>query len=254
MDKRAVRIGSLMLGQGQPAVCIPVMGGSLDALALSAQRAACACADLIELRADSLCAMPTHEAAKAMCDAVRSAAPGIPLLFTLRTTRDGGDGADDAAAYEALLCAVATGRWADAVDCELSVGEAAFSRIVSEAHGAGVPVVGSSHDFKKTPDEEEIVATLAAMERLRADVCKIAVMPRSRMDVLTLMRAAVRCDEELFSPVIAIAMGPFGLMTRIGGEMIGSCLTFGSAGQASAPGQIDAKSLRTTLEIIHNSL
>ena len=79
MDKRAVRIGSLMLGQGQPAVCIPVMGDSLDALALSAQRAACACADLIELRADSLCAMPTHEAAKAMCDAVRSAVPSAVL-------------------------------------------------------------------------------------------------------------------------------------------------------------------------------
>ena len=32
MDKRAVRIGSLTLGQGQPAVCIPVRGTALTRL------------------------------------------------------------------------------------------------------------------------------------------------------------------------------------------------------------------------------
>ena len=253
MDKRAVRIGGYTLGVGQPAVCIPVMGDSLEAIARSAMQAAQAQADVIELRADSLCAMPTAAQAQAMCSAVKTAAPGIPLLFTLRTARDGGAGSGDAAAYETLLCAVAEGRWADAIDCELSVGEEAFSRIVRAAHEAGVPVVGSSHDFAKTPDEERIAATLTAMERFGADVCKIAVMPQSRLDVLTLMRAAVRCDEALAVPVIAIAMGPLGLLTRIGGEAIGSCLTFGSAGQASAPGQIDAGALRSVLELVHNA-
>ena len=92
------------------------------------------------------------------------------------------------------------------------------------------------------------------MQRLGADVCKIAVMPHSRLDVISLMRAAAVSDEALSAPVIAIAMGSLGVMTRVCGEAFGSCLTFGTAGQASAPGQIDAKQLRGILEVIHNSL
>ena len=79
-------------------------------------------------------------------------------------------------------------------------------------------------------------------------------MPENRLDVLTLMRASVRADEALSAPVIAIAMGPLGVITRMSGEITGSCLTFGTAGKASAPGQMDAAQLKTVLGIIHNSI
>ena len=58
-------------------------------------------------------------------------------------------------------------------------------------------------------------------------------------------------DEQLEAPLIAIAMGPLGVITRIGGAFMGSCLTFGTAGQASAPGQIDTLKLRAALEVFH---
>lgn len=256
MEKKTVKIGGVQLGAGRCAVCIPVMGDSLEALHMSAQRAKSAGADLIELRADSLCAMPDAALAQQMCACVRNAAPGLPLLFTLRTARDGGAGDADSAAYEALLCAlISAGKAAcDAIDVELSAGEDAFARIAQAAKHARLAVIGSSHDFDKTPDEVEICSRLSAMQRLGADVCKIAVMPHSRLDVISLMRAAAVSDEALRAPVIAIAMGPLGVMTRVCGEAFGSCLTFGTAGQASAPGQIDAKQLRGILEVIHNSL
>ena len=256
MEKRYVRLGGVTLGAGPCAVCIPARGESVEALRASAHAAKEAGADLIELRADSLCAMPDTQYACDMCAAVRDAAPGVPLLFTLRTERDGGTGDADCARYEALLCALVARQEhpADALDVELSVGEDAFSRIASAAVKARVAVVGSSHDFDRTPPESEMCMRLAAMQRLGADVCKIAVMPRSRLDVLALMRAAAVSDEALSAPVIAIAMGPLGVMTRVCGEAFGSCLTFGTAGQVSAPGQIDARRLRTVLEIIHHSL
>lgn len=256
MEKNTVTIGSAWLGAGRCAVCIPVMGKNLEALCDAAKRAQAAGADLIELRADSLCAMPDPELVFRMCSCVRGAAPGVPLLFTLRTARDGGAGDADCDAYERLLCALTSSkeRLCDAIDVELSVGEAAFERIASAARAADIAVIGSSHDFEKTPEEEEICARLLAMQRLGADVCKIAVMPQSRLDVISLMRAAAISDEALSAPVIAIAMGPLGVMTRVCGEAFGSCLTFGTAGQASAPGQIDASQLRGVLEIIHNSL
>ena len=256
MEKQIVLLGDTELGRGQPAVCIPVMGKCLDELAQGAAAAKAAGADVIELRADSMSAMPSAGEAMAMCRAVRGGAPGVPLLFTLRTERDGGAACADTAAYEALIAGMAEmgAAFADAVDVELSVGEAAFLRIAHAAHTAGVAVVGSSHDFSGTPAEDEICKRLERMESLGADICKIAVMPRSRLDVLTLMRAAVRCDEALRAPVIAIAMGRLGALTRLGAEAFGSCLTFGTAGQASAPGQLDAKTLRSALQIIHKSL
>lgn len=254
MDKRLIKMGGVTLGAGRPAVCVPVMGESLEAIERAAGDAKAAGAEIIELRADSLSPMPDVRLAGAMCAAVRRAAPDTALLFTLRTARDGGPGDADPEAYEALLCALAGSAPCDAVDVEMSVGEAAFSRIVSSAHAAGLAVVGSSHDFTATPAEDAIVSTLLDMRRLGADVSKIAVMPQNRLDVLTLMRAAVRADEQLDTPLIAIAMGRLGVTTRLCGEAIGSCLTFGTAGRASAPGQIDARTLRDTLETIHAAL
>lgn len=252
MEKRLVQVGNVLLGSGQPAVCIPVMGTNMQAIAKAAQAADAALADVIELRADGFSPMPSLEEAAAMCRAVRAAAPKTALLFTLRTLRDGGAGADDAAAYEAVLSSVIDGGYADAVDVELSAGDA-YVRLCHLAKEKGIPVVGSCHHFEGTPEEDEIFDTLVRMARLGADVSKIAVMPRSRMDLLTLMRAAVRADEACTAPIVAISMGAQGMLSRIGAQMIGSCLTFGTAGQASAPGQLDAKTLRHLLEIIHNT-
>ena len=256
MDKKTVRWGRLTLGAGRPVVCVPVMGRDEAALGAFARSAALSGAEVIELRADSLCAMPTVAQAMAMLRTVREAAPDTPLLFTLRTQRDGGAGIPDAAAYEALLCGLLahTDALPDALDCELSVGEEAFSRIAACAHEAGVSLVGSSHDFAKTPERTEIVRRLMDMERLGADVCKIAVMPGSRADVLTLMQAAVEADEALRAPLIAISMGPLGAITRVGSELMGSCLTFGAVGQTSAPGQMDARALMDALALLHGAM
>ena len=140
------------------------------------------------------------------------------------------------------------------MDVELSIGDAAFLRIAGHAHAEGLPVVGSYHDFEGTPAAEEMAARLQRMAALGADVCKIAVMPHSRRDVAGLMAACAQADDELTQPVIAIAMGTLGTATRICGEAMGSCLTFGTAGEASAPGQVDAKTLRQALKMVHEAM
>ena len=160
----------------------------------------------------------------------------------------------DAAQYEALLCRVVSERLCEAIDVELSVGEERFSRVVRAAHASGVSVVGSSHRFDGTPEAGKMIRTLRLMEQLEADVCKIAVMPHSREDVLTLMEAGIRADAQLTVPLIAIAMGPLGILTRLGAQWLGSCLTFGTAGQESAPGQMEAGALRRGLEMVSTAL
>ena len=240
---RPVHVGACVLGEGLPKICVPVMGASIAAMEAAAQQAAAAGADLIELRIDSLSAMPTLKQAEAACRAVRRAS-GLPVLFTLRTQRDGGPGSADAPAYEALLTQIAGTGACDALDCELSIGEEAFARIAQAAHEAGVPVVGSSHEFGGIGDVQRITQWFARQQALGADVCKAAVMAHSARQSLEAALAMVTAGETLSVPYIAIIMGRCGVFTRTACGMMGSCLTFGMVGQESAPGQMEAGILR----------
>ena len=250
MKKRVVQIGTISLGEGMPKVCVPVMGKDVHALEDAAMRAEQA--DVLELRLDSVSPEMRQDLLCEACRAVRKA--GKPVLATMRTARDGGAGECDAEKYEDLLNRLIREKLCDAVDVELSIGDAAFLRIAGHAHAEGLPVVGSYHDFEGTPAAEKMAARLQRMAALGADICKIAVMPHSRKDVVALTAACVQADDELAQPVIAIAMGTLGAATRICGEAMGSCLTFGTAGEASAPGQVDAKTLRQALEMVHEAM
>ena len=230
------------------------MGRTMEEIAQAAARAKAAKADVIELRIDSMEAMPTAQTAAAACRAVREEAGEIPLLFTLRTARDGGAGSADKPAYEALLGAVMESGACEAIDCELSVGEGAFARLAEKAKKAGALLVGSSHEFGRIGEVERAAQWLKKQEALGADVCKAAVMTRTNAEAFELARVYATVYEELNVPMIAIAMGPAGAITRIGGACLGSCLTFGTAGEASAPGQIDARRLRTALEIVQAAI
>ena len=252
--KRIVKLGGVTLGAGMPAVCVPVMGRNIEELSAAAERARSAEADVIELRMDSMDEMPDATAALEAIAAVKRAAESIPLLFTLRTQRDGGAGSADAQAYEALLSGVIRAGACEAVDCELSVGEAAFARIAKLAKAHGVVLVGSSHEFGSIGDMRRAGEWLKRQEELGADVCKAAVMTRDVHEALCAMQVYAQAHEQLKAPMIAIAMGPVGVMTRLCGACFGSCLTFGTAGEQSAPGQIDAMKLRAALETVDAAL
>ena len=76
-------------------------------------------------------------------------------------------------------------------------------------------------------------------------------MPQSAADVLTLLSATEtmqRCHAR--RPLITMAMGRLGMVSRLAGEVFGSAVSFGAAGQASAPGQIDAGDLRFILQVL----
>lgn len=252
-SKKTVRLGNVALGDGTPGICVPVMGGTIGEIGRAAQNAARAGADLIELRIDSLSAAPKPDEAIEACRAAKEAS-GLPVIFTLRTARDGGPGTADAQVYEALLCCVAKEKICDAVDCELSVGDAAFERIVSAAHASGVFVVGSSHEFGEIGDMERAKDWMLRQQTLGADICKAAVMVRSPAQAFEAARVFAGTYEQLHQPMIAIAMGGYGAFTRFCCRTIGSCLTFGTAGEASAPGQMEAGALRCALKLEEKAL
>ena len=123
--------------------------------------------------------------------------------------------------------------------------------LIADAHTAGAAVICSSHDFQKTPPKAELVDRMVRMQQAGADLPKLAVMPRSRTDVLTLLAAtAEMADCHPDTPVITMSMGALGAVSRLAGEAFGSAMTFANPGTASAPGQIPLDVVNAALECL----
>lgn len=252
---KKIKVRELVFGQGQPKLCVPIAGRTMEEILARAEEAKAARADLAEWRADWYQAAREKEDLEAILEELRKAMGNLPLLVTFRTKAEGGEQEISLEEYGKFLESVLASGKADMLDVELFMGEEFFQAICRKAHKAGVLVVGSSHDFQKTPPREEMVERLCRMQDLGADFLKLAVMPANPGDVLSLLEATWEMEEKYArQPVITMSMGGKGLISRLSGELFGSVLTFGSAGQASAPGQIGAEKLRSVLELLHESL
>ena len=174
--------------------------------------------------------------------------PEVPVLVTFRTTAEGGRTEIADQAYLDLVAALAGSGLADAVDVEYRHPLAAPA--IAAAHDHSTPVVASNHDFDATPGADEIMERLASMENMGADVAKIAVMPRSAADVVTLIDATSRRFGDAGIPLITMSMGTLGAVTRVGGGVFGSAATFATVGESSAPGQLPATGVRAALHLL----
>lgn len=128
--------------------------------------------------------------------------------------------------------------------------EAAYQAFIREVD-SHCPVVGSYHDFDKTPSDEEMERRLMFMKEAGARIPKLAVMPKDRRDVLRLLSVTERVQEQLGdTPLITMSMGSLGCLSRVSGALTGSAVTFGCLGEGSAPGQLPVEKLRTALQIL----
>ena len=142
----------------------------------------------------------------------------------------------------------------DLVDLELGNAAEDVRRIREASRRGDVKLILSYHDFERTPPADVLQQKFLDAQRMGADAAKVAVMPRSLDDVLTLLSATLRADEVLRIPLLSMSMGEYGSLTRMCGWMFGSTLTFAIGQGSSAPGQVPIEDLRTVIEILRSSL
>ena len=246
-----VTVRGVALGAGRPKIAVPLIARTREELLAQAAELTALPADLAEWRADFYDALADEAALTETLRQLRGALGELPLLFTIRTKPEGGEAELDPRRYAALTLAAARSGCADLVDVELSSPEA--RAILRGVHAVGLPAVGSRHDFEKTPPQSDMIAYLRAARAMGADIPKLAVMPQSDADVLALLAASAAWrDSGADCPFITISMGPRGALSRVAGGLTGSCLTFGTAGRRSAPGQLPVAELKTALELLQN--
>ena len=189
-------------------------------------------ADVIELRLDL---MENFDLARLL------AARPCPLVVTYRPVREGGRYAGDEGARLAVLRqAAALG--AEVIDIEWD----SFAAL-----GPVTPArrMISRHFFTHMPaDFGALHAELAASG---AEIVKLVGMARGQLDVAPVLATLAQAT----IPTVAIAMGEYGVLTRILAPCFfpGAWLTYAAAaaGQAVAPGQIAIETLRQRYQAQH---
>ena len=252
---KTLKIRNLELGSGMPAICVPNTGKSKEEILELSRKYLKLPMDIMEWRADWFEDVEDINKVKDVLINVRDILGDLPLLFTFRTKKEGGVHEIPVAQYIALNKSIAETGLADLIDVEIFTGDSLVTDCISYIHTNKCKVIASNHDFQKTPAKEDIISRLCKMQDMNADILKIAVMPQNKKDVLTLLSATEEMvREHTECPVVTMSMSGIGSISRISGEIFGSCLTFGSGETASAPGQIEVKQLKNLLMSIHNSL
>ena len=250
-----VKVRNIEIGAGIPKICVPIVGVTREEILAAAENIKSTKADVVEWRVDWYEDIFDFTKTEATMQALRDVLGEMPILFTFRTSKEGGEKAIETEAYVELNQNAAKTGLVDLVDVEAFTGDDAVKAVVDIAHENGVKVIASNHDFHKTPEKEEIVSRLRKMQELGADIPKIAVMPQNKKDVLTLLAATEEMVSEYADrPIITMSMSGTGVISRLCGEVFGSALTFGAVGKVSAPGQMGIEDLTTVLGLLHKSL
>jgi 3-dehydroquinate dehydratase-1 len=201
---------------------------SLDAAARSAL------CDVAELRLDQL-QLPVVDLR------ARLAGNETPLLLTSRHPAEGGQGPEDPVARAAMIEPLLD--LATLIDLELR-SAMQMQGTIAKARAAGVPVLGSFHDFQATPSDDVLLGAVNFAQQAGLDAVKFATYLNTQDDLIRLMQLAGGTHRLRLS---VMGMGPWGRVSRLVLAKSGSLLNYGFIGASNAPGQWPVARLKELL-------
>lgn len=220
-------------------VCVAITGASPAAMIERAGRVL-AEHPFLELRLDSL-AEPAL--LPPLLGALLQRHPNARLIATCRR-REAGGGFDGSVGGELAVLEAAAQSGCSIVDLALETTEAmrldqhrGFREALREA---GALLLVSYHDYRKTRDLDH---TLLRLSRHQPDIVKLVSTAAGLPDNLAILRLPASYRQ---TPMVALAMGEAGIVSRVLGPRAGSLFTFAcaEAGEETAPGQVSAATLR----------
>ena len=187
--------------------------------------------DIIELRFDETM---DFDECLSLCQKLRK---HKKILLTIRTCREGGTwDIDDDSRFELFK------RFAPHVDyIDIELKSELFQKYKRNDLPETLKVIGSFHDYEKTPSREEIAELIKSGRDWQLDIVKLACFTNSEEEYV---RLETFLTEE---NICLIGMGELGVRTRSEFPAKGSVLTYGYLDECAAPGQLSARELHCAL-------
>jgi 3-dehydroquinate dehydratase-1 len=251
--RKTISLRGKILGNGKPLLCIPIVSSGEISLYNEVKKVVDLSPDVIEWRADYFDDITDFYKTKKVLDMIRLSAGEIPIIFTCRSYIEGGfKEIEDNIKFKLIKEIIRSGK-IDAVDIELSSGRENIAYIKSIAQKNNVALILSYHNLQETPPAEVLVEKIRQEILNGADIAKVSVMANTVEDVLKLLTSTLKARQEVLNPLITIAMGGIGAITRAAGWLFGSDLTFAEGEKASAPGQMPIKELKMIIDILQKA-
>lgn len=268
----SLQIRNVNFETGRPQVAISLTGKTYEEIIQQCEKAVSRPVQVIEWRADFYLAEIDNIEEKLVktdiylemlniLDGIREIIGEMPLIFTLRTGRQGGCIELSNEQIEGIQEFVAESNLVDLVDVEIrglkkkngGIGGNLLVARVKKLHELGARVILSYHEFDEMIPSKDIVRLVGAMTNYKGDMYKVAAMAHDTDDAKEMIRATAYLTREQIGPVITMAMGKAGAATRIIGGKYGSVITFAALDRASAPGQIEAGRLAEKLDEVYGA-
>lgn len=251
-SKKKVNVRHVTIGGRKVLICLPMVAGDRSSLLKQAQEMTALNPDLLEWRMDGYDGVERIPDAVETLEALRMQIGAVPLILTCRINSEGGfKNIAQERRLDLIKAAIRSGH-VDIVDVEMCNGPAFIDAVRAESDARGTKLIYSYHDFQRTPEETYIYDKLKQAQSMGADIAKMAVMPHGYEDVLTLLNATLRArNHGVRIPIVTMAMGARGSVTRIAGGLFGSDITFAMGRAVTAPGQIHIKRLRCAMGVMY---
>lgn len=249
---KPLQIKNIIIGDDIPKICVPIIGSTAQSIIQEAQNIHQTSADIVEWRIDFFEHYSNWIQIESIAKQLRQILKDTPLLFTFRTKQEGGQSDLSKQDYKILLTKVIESHLFELVDIELFFDPDIVKSLISLGQKQKILTIVSNHDFLSTPKKEELISRMKMMEMLGADIGKIAVMPKTKTDVIALLSATMEQCQQSTIPLVTMSMGQLGMISRICGSLTGSAITFGCIDHSSAPGQLKIEDLSRILQIFTN--
>lgn len=242
-----MKIKNLNLNGKEVHICVPITSINKENIIEDVKSAVQSKAEVIEWRVDCFEGAKDIEQVIDILKEIQINLGDKVLLFTYRTSNEGGNGNLETSEYMLLLKTAILSKLVDIVDIELLLGDTIINSIVNHAHMCNVKILISNHDMDSTPRYDVIENRINLMYEKGADIAKVSYMPKNEEDVKVLYQVAKDLNKD--RPYLLISMGELGKVTRLEAKKLGSCFTFASLnGKVSAPGQISVEEICKTLK------
>lgn len=218
-------LGSVTLGQGPRVAAVVVSPEDVSAL----PDAGAPGPDLFEIRLDMF---PDRrpEIVGPVFETLRRTGRGI--LLTVRSPGEGGENGLDERERLSLYR-----QWldrAEGIDVEVASGTL-WAKLAPLCRNTGKLLVGSFHDFGKTPAIDWLEEKAGICRQRGGDLFKAACTATGPEDVVRMLDFVVRNQDP---GVIGLSMGPWGRLARVAAPVLGGLLSYGFLSRPSAPGQV----------------